>query len=75
MIVAFCAGLWSSLASYRPDSPGELPLTQEELAMFAGASRGTVNRVLRDEEKRGTIELRRGKTIVLDLDALRKRAR
>jgi CRP/FNR family transcriptional regulator, cyclic AMP receptor protein len=58
-----------------PDSPGELPLTQEELAMFAGASRGTVNRVLRDEQERGTIELRRGKTIVLDLDELRKRAR
>ena len=57
------------------EAPGELPLTQEELAMFAGASRGTVNRVLRDEQKRGTIELRRGKTIVLDLDALRKRAR
>jgi CRP/FNR family transcriptional regulator, cyclic AMP receptor protein len=58
-----------------PDAPGELPLTQEELAMFAGASRGTVNRVLRDEQKRGTIELRRGRTIVLDLEALRKRAR
>jgi CRP/FNR family transcriptional regulator, cyclic AMP receptor protein len=54
---------------------GELPLTQEELGLFAGASRGTVNRVLRDEQRRGTIELRRGKTIVLDLEALRKRAR
>jgi hypothetical protein len=31
--------------------------------------------VLRDEEKRGTIELSRGKTRILDLDDLRKRAR
>jgi CRP/FNR family cyclic AMP-dependent transcriptional regulator len=58
-----------------PDAPAELPLTQEELAMFAGVSRGTVNRVLRDQQRRGTLELRRGKTIVLDVDALRKRAR
>ncbi len=54
---------------------GELPLTQEELARWAGASRGTVNRVLREEQERGTLELRRGRTIVLDLEALRKRAR
>jgi CRP/FNR family transcriptional regulator, cyclic AMP receptor protein len=58
-----------------PDAPAELPLTQEEIAMFAGVSRGTVNRVLRDEQRRGILELRRGKTIVLDVDALRKRAR
>jgi CRP-like cAMP-binding protein len=54
---------------------GELPLTQEELGEFAGASRGTVNRVLRDEQERGTIELSRGRTIIRDADALRKRAR
>jgi CRP/FNR family transcriptional regulator, cyclic AMP receptor protein len=59
----------------RPDGPAELPLTQEQLAMLAGASRGTVNMVLRDEQKRGTLELDRGKTIILDLEALQKRAR
>lgn len=32
----------------------------------------TVNRVLRDEERRGTIELRRGRTIVRNPDALRR---
>ena len=58
-----------------PDSDTELPLTQEELATFAGASRPTVNRVLRDEQQRGTIELRRGKTLIRDLEALQKRAR
>ena len=42
---------------------------------MAGASRTTVNQVLREEEKRGTIELLRGRTRVLDLEALAKRAR
>ena len=52
-----------------------VPLTQEVLAELAGTSRATVNRVLNEEEKRGTVELRRGKTLVRDVDALRKRAR
>jgi hypothetical protein len=34
-----------------------------------------VNRVLRDEEKRGTMELRRGKIMVLDSEALARRAK
>jgi CRP/FNR family transcriptional regulator, cyclic AMP receptor protein len=53
----------------------EIPLTQEELAGLAGTSRATVNGVLRDEEKRGTVELKRGKTVVIDREALAKRAR
>ena len=43
-----------------------IPLTQEDLAELAGTSRATVNRVLRDQERRGVIELRRGRTVVLD---------
>jgi CRP/FNR family transcriptional regulator, cyclic AMP receptor protein len=58
-----------------PEAVTELPLTQEDLATFAGTSRATVNHVLRDEEKRGTVELRRGKTLIRDLEALQKRAR
>ena len=57
----------------RPD--GEIPLTQEQLAELAGTSRATVNKVLRDEQKRGTVELRRGKTLVLQPDELARRAR
>jgi CRP/FNR family cyclic AMP-dependent transcriptional regulator len=53
----------------------ELPLTQEDLATFAGTSRATVNQVLREEEKRGTVELRRGRTLILDLAALEQRGR
>ena len=51
-----------------------VPLTQEEIAELAGTSRATVNRVLRDAERRGAVELRRGKTAVLDLDALARRS-
>src|SRR4029077_12086916 len=57
------------------DATALIPLTQEELAEFAGAARGTVNRVLREEQERGTLELRRGKTLILDLQQLAKRAR
>jgi CRP-like cAMP-binding protein len=50
-------------------------LTQEELAQLAGTSRATVNRVLRDEEKRGTVELTRGRITVTDPDTIRRKAR
>jgi len=53
----------------------EVPLTQEELAEFVGAARSTVNRVLREEQERGTLQLGRGKTTLLDVAALTKRAR
>jgi CRP-like cAMP-binding protein len=52
----------------------EIPLTQEDIAGLAGTSRATVNRVLRAEAKRGTVELRRGRTFVLEAAALAKRA-
>lgn len=56
------------------DESALIPLTQEELAEFAGASRATVNRCLRDEQKRGTLELRRGRTRILDADEIARRA-
>jgi CRP-like cAMP-binding protein len=55
--------------------PVEIPLTQEELAELAGTSRSTVNRVLREEEERGTVELRRGRAVVLDTEAIARRGR
>ena len=57
------------------EGPVEVPLTQEELAGLAGTSRPTVNQVLREEQERGTVELKRGRTIVLDPEALAGRAR
>ena len=52
-----------------------IPLRQEDLASIAGTSRATVNRVLREEEARGTVRLERGRTIVLDRAGLEKRGR
>jgi len=52
-----------------------VPLTQEELASLAGTSRATVNRVLREEQELGTLTLSRGRTTLVDPDALARRAR
>ncbi len=54
---------------------GIVPLTQEDLAAMAGTSRATVNRVLREEQSRETVSLRRGRVTVLDSSALRRRCR
>jgi CRP/FNR family transcriptional regulator, cyclic AMP receptor protein len=65
------------LAKLYPGEDGKplIALTQEMLAELAGASRATVNQVLRDEEKRGAIELRRGRTRILEPESLEGRAR
>lgn len=55
-------------------STAVVPLTQDELADLAGTSRATVNRVLRAEATRGTVELRRNRVTVLDPPALAARA-
>jgi CRP-like cAMP-binding protein len=62
---------------YPPGGDGGVvvPLTQEILAELAGTSRETVNKVLRAEQERGVLELLRGKTRLLDLEGLRRRAR
>jgi CRP-like cAMP-binding protein len=52
-----------------------IPLTQEVIAELAGSARPTVNQVLREEERQGSIELKRGKTVLLDVDSLRRRTR
>jgi CRP-like cAMP-binding protein len=57
------------------DSEASIPLTQEEIASLAGTSRKTVNRVLRAEQERGTLELRRGRTLVLEREPIARRAR
>lgn len=53
---------------------GRIPLTQEEIAQTAGTSRATVNRVLREEEAAGAVELGRGRTTITDAEALRTRS-
>jgi CRP/FNR family transcriptional regulator, cyclic AMP receptor protein len=44
----------------------QVDLTQEELAQLAGTTRPTVNRVLREEERRGTLRLGRGRIVILN---------
>jgi CRP-like cAMP-binding protein len=48
---------------------------QEEVAMMAGTTRPTVNRVLRRAQAEGVIELGRGRIRVLDRNRLARRAR
>lgn len=55
--------------------PVVIPLIQEDLAALAGTSRATVNRVLRDAERRGLVEVRRGRTVLVDPDGLARLAR
>jgi CRP/FNR family cyclic AMP-dependent transcriptional regulator len=54
---------------------GAIPLTQDEIAQTAGTSRATVNRVLREEEAAGSLELGRRRTTVCDAEALARSAR
>lgn len=55
--------------------PVVIPLIQDDLAALAGTSRATVNRVLRAAERRGLVELGRGRTVLLDLDGMARLAR
>ena len=57
------------------DRDAVVPLTQDDLAAMAGTSRATVNRVLREEERRGAVALERGKVTLLDSDGLVGRCR
>jgi CRP/FNR family transcriptional regulator, cyclic AMP receptor protein len=45
---------------------GTVPLSQEALAELAGTSRATVNRVLREQERRGRIRLGRARIVLID---------
>lgn len=54
-----------------PTPPVRVPLTQEDIADLAGTTRVTVNRVLREQEKLGTLEIGRGRTVLLDIAAIR----
>jgi CRP/FNR family cyclic AMP-dependent transcriptional regulator len=60
---------------YAGPAPVAIPLIQEDIAALAGTSRATVNRVLREAERHGIVELRRGRTVVLDEPALARLAR
>jgi CRP-like cAMP-binding protein len=58
---------------FRADGAVVIPLTQEQIAELAGVTRPTVNRVLRDEQKRGTVALERGRVRILEPAELSRR--
>jgi CRP/FNR family cyclic AMP-dependent transcriptional regulator len=57
------------------DDDGWIQLGQDELAMFTGTTRATVNRILRQAETGGLIELGRGRSRLLRRDQLARQAR
>jgi CRP-like cAMP-binding protein len=63
----------AELADMYADDDGVIALTQEELGQIAGTTRPTVNRVLREQEARGTLALKRGQTKIIDREALLRR--
>ncbi len=64
------------LATVYGSGDGEvtIPLTQDELSQLVGGARPSVNQVLRRLVDEGHLEVRRGRIIVLDVEALRRLA-
>jgi CRP-like cAMP-binding protein len=56
------------------DERGRLNLTQEDLALMAGTTRSTVNRVLQRAARDGAVALGRGYIDIIDLGRLRELA-
>ena len=63
------------IRTYRRGDEVVVPLTQETLAELAGTVRGTVNRVLREEQGRGAVSVERGRVRVLSAEKLAARVR
>lgn len=61
--------------TYDSDLAVDLPLTQEELTAWTGASRAGVSQALRSMRELGWIETNRRRLVVRDAEALRARAR
>lgn len=62
-------------AVYASASPAlEIPLKQDDLASMAGTTRPTANRVLRQLEESGVVELARNRIVVVDRGALDRSA-
>lgn len=55
------------------EGPVDIPLTQEDLAELCGATRTTVNKVLRGLEDDGLLTVSRGHIVIPDPDRLRRR--
>lgn len=56
------------------DAEGWIVLSQDDLATLTATTRATVNRALRDAERHGCLELRRGRSRIIDRVALARLA-
>ena len=52
-----------------------LPMTQDLIAQVTGCARPTANRALREGERAGVINMRRGEIEIIDVEGVRSRAR
>jgi len=67
--------IWTLAALHGGPVPGtELPLTQQDIADLAGATRPTVNQSLKKLEAQGAVTLFRGGVRIADAELLRRRA-
>jgi CRP-like cAMP-binding protein len=57
------------------DGPVEIAVRQEDVASMAGTTRPTANRVLKQLEDEGVLHLGRGRIVVVDREALHRKAR
>ena len=58
----------------KDEAAGWVRATQEDVAAFAGTTRATVNRAMRQAERDGLIELSRGRYRIVDRERLHQRA-
>jgi CRP-like cAMP-binding protein len=64
------ARLARRLCALASDFGSEVHISQEELGVYVGAARESVNRQLQEWRRAGIIELRRGRISLLDIDRL-----
>jgi len=64
------ARLARRLCALAEDFGSEVHISQEELGVYVGAARESVNRQLQEWRRAGIIELRRGRILLLDVDRL-----
>ena len=64
------ARLARRLCALAEDFGSELTISQEQLGIYVGAARESVNRLLQDWQRAGIVELRRGRIEIKDLKKL-----
>ena len=70
VLLPLSARLSRRLLALADDYGSELHISQEELGVYVGAARESVNRQLQEWRRAGIIELRRGRISLLDMDRL-----